>query len=140
MVFLSPSKIWSPSPKKVRTFPTTLFMIFLESPPRVMSLGILLTWGQGELPHRTTQGGTVHTTEHANGAPWGCGQSSWLYVVLPSARSQSFTSQRENSIGFVFLLLKFHSLLLAVIPAILSGSLCFELYSQSRDFDLIPII
>lgn len=54
--------------------------------------------------------------------------------------SQSFSSQRENSIGFVFLLLKFHSLLLAVISVILPGSLYFELYSQNRDFDLIPII
>lgn len=36
----------------------------------------------------------------------------------------SLSSQMENSTEFVLLLLKFHSLLLAAIPVILSGSLC----------------
>lgn len=45
-------------------------------------------------------------------------------------KSESW-SQIENAIQFVFLLLKPHSLLLAVIPVILSGSLYFELDSQN---------
>lgn len=48
----------------------TLFLVFLESPSRVLVFrNPPNPGGQRELPHCTTQGGAIHSTGHAKDTP-----------------------------------------------------------------------